>query len=98
MCNHQDGIFFTMDQGQINSFREKLDQHYAWPSLYIFKFIVPAGKEGDVKKLFPLHNTVEKQSKNGNYVSVTVQMMMPSSNAVIQAYISASSIEGLIAL
>jgi uncharacterized protein len=95
---HLDGIFFSMDQQWLDSFRAKLDQHYAWPSLYIFKFIVPAGKENDVKKLFPNHNTSEKPSKNGNYISVTVQMMMPSSDSVIKVYVDASAIEGLIAL
>jgi uncharacterized protein len=87
-----------MDKQRIESFREKLDQHYAWPSLYIFKFIVPKGKEEEVKKLFPQHESTEKQSSQGNYCSITVQMMMPSSEAVIQIYEQAASIEGLIAL
>lgn len=64
----------------------------------MFKFIVPAGKEDDVKKLFPMHTSTEKMSEKGNYVSVTIQMMMPSSEAVIDVYNQASSIEGLIAL
>jgi uncharacterized protein len=85
-------------QQKINSFREQLDQHYAWPSLYIFKFIVPKGKEAEVKKLFPHHDTSEKLSKQGNYASITVQMMMPSSDAVIEIYAQAAAIEGLIAL
>ena len=87
-----------MDQNWIKSFREKLDQHYAWPSLYVFKFIVPTGTEEQVKKLFPHHTTSEKLSKQGNYTSITVQMMMHSSEAVITIYQKASSIEGLIAL
>lgn len=87
-----------MDQNWQNSFKEKLDQHHAWPSLYVFKFIVPAGKEQEVKKLFPLHEATERASKNGNYTSITVQMMMPSSDAVVEVYIKASKIEGLIAL
>jgi uncharacterized protein len=87
-----------MDKEWIRSFREKLDQHYAWPSLYMFKFIVPAGKETQVKQLFPLHTTTEKQSRQGNYTSITIQMMMPSSEAVIDIYEQASVIEGLIAL
>ncbi len=87
-----------MNKEWIASFREKLDQHYAWPSLYMFKFIVPTGKEEEVKKLFPLHTTSEKLSKQGNYTSVTIQMMMPSSEAVIGIYQQASTIEGLIAL
>jgi putative lipoic acid-binding regulatory protein len=87
-----------MDQEWIISFRAKLDQHYAWPALYVFKFIVPTGKEEQVKKLFPLHTTTEKLSKQGNYISITIQMMMPSSDAVIRIYQQASTIEGLIAL
>lgn len=87
-----------MDEEWIISFREKLDQHHAWPSLYIFKFIVPSGKENQVKALFPMHTTTERASKNGNYTSVTVQMMMQSSDAVIDIYKKAAAIEGLIAL
>ncbi|MEO5600250.1 MAG: DUF493 family protein [Cyclobacteriaceae bacterium] len=87
-----------MDQEWLKSFREKLDQHYAWPSLYMFKFIVPAGKEEDVKRLFPKHTSSEKHSKEGKYTSVTVQMMMPSSDAVVNVYEQASAIEGIIAL
>ena len=82
----------------INHFKEKLDQHYAWPALYTFKFIVPKGKEEQVKALFPHHETSEKQSKNGNYSSITIRMMANSSHAVIEVYQAASTIEGIIAL
>ncbi len=87
-----------MDQERLKSFREKLDQHYAWPSLYMFKFIVPSDKEDAVKKLFPKHTSSEKHSENGKYTSITVQMMMPSSEAVVRVYEQASAIDGLIAL
>ena len=95
---HQDGIFFSMDQDWLNSFREKLDQHHAWPTLYVFKFIVPAGKENEVVALFPKHEVTLKASKNGNYISVTTQIMMHSGQSVIDVYVNASTIEGLIAL
>jgi uncharacterized protein len=87
-----------MDQEWMNSFREKLDKHHAWPSLYVFKFIVPTGKEQEVKDLFPRHNPSEKLSKQGNYTSVSVELMMPSSEAVIEVYEKASHIEGIVAL
>ena len=80
------------------SLRVKLDQHYTWPSLYTFKFIVPKEKVEDVKKLFPKHESTEKKSKNGNYTSITLQMMMPGSEAVIEVYSIAATVEGLIAL
>jgi uncharacterized protein len=87
-----------MDQEWINNFRIKLDEHYSWPALYIFKFIVPIGKQDELKSLFPLHTSTDKLSTQGNYVSVTFQMMMPSSEAVIEIYKRVSAIEGIVAL
>ncbi len=87
-----------IDKLWLASFKEKLDGHYAWPSLYTFKFIVPKGKEDDLRKLFPMHNPSERSSKNGNYISFTIQMMIPSTEAVIEVYEKASVIEGIIAL
>ncbi len=87
-----------MDDQSINSFREKLDGHYAWPSLYTFKFIVPKGNEDKVRALFPMHEPKERASKNGNYISFTTQMMMPSTDSVIELYLKAAKIDGVIAL
>ena len=87
-----------MDKEWANNFRIKLDEHHSWPTVYIFKFIVPKGKESELKELFPLHTSSEKVSTQGNYISITFQMMMPSSDAVIEVYERVSSIEGLIAL
>jgi len=87
-----------MDQQWLNKFRDQLDRHHAWPTLYTFKFIVPRGKEDEVKLLFPKHTSSEKPSKNGNYTSITFKMMMPSSEAVIEIYQTAAQIEGIIAL
>lgn len=87
-----------MDQQWLMSFREKLDQHHAWPTLYIFKFIVPKGKEHEVKDLFPGHTTSDRPSRKGNYTSLSIEMMMPSSDAVIEIYEKASHIEGIVAL
>ncbi|MEO5976218.1 MAG: DUF493 family protein [Chryseolinea sp.] len=87
-----------MDENWVNSFRQKLDGHYAWPALYIYKFIVPTGKEDLVKNLFTNHTVTEKLSKQGNYTSLTIQMMMQSSDAVIDVYKRAAEIEGIVAL
>ncbi len=60
---------------------------------------MPHGKEGEVKKLFPKHNVTERvQSNQGKYISITVEMMLPSSQAVIDVYVQASAIEGIVAL
>ncbi len=87
-----------MEKEWKKSFQEKLDQYHAWPVLYVFKFIVPKGKEEELRKLFLTNNVTEKNSANGNYVSFTIQMMCPSSEAVIDVYEKVENIEGLISL
>ncbi len=87
-----------MDESRITEFKEKLDGFYAWPALYTFKFIVKAGKEEEVRLLFPLHQDTSRTSRTGTYTSMTFQMMMPSSDAEIEVYKKAAAIEGLIAL
>jgi len=63
-----------------------------------FKFIVPKGKEDELKNLFPGREVSERASANGNYSSLTFQMMCPSSEAVINVYKTVAHIEGIIAL
>ncbi len=88
-----------MDPNWFISFQEKLDKHYAWPALYMFKFIVPTDKQEELRLLFPRHiASTEKKSEKGNYVSLTYQMMMPSSESVIEVYKKVSIIEGIVAL
>lgn len=85
-------------QSWADSFRDKLNQHYQWPTPYVFKFIVPSGKEPEVKSMFPLQNVTEKLSANGKYTSVTLQLNMGSAEEVIAIYEQATKIKGLIAL
>jgi len=87
-----------MNDKSIPGFRQKLDQQYNWPALYMFKFIVPRGKEQGIKKLFPKNDIQEKLSSKGNYSSLTIQMMLNSSEEVIRIYTAADQVEGVIAL
>lgn len=87
-----------MEGSSITSFKEKLDKEYNWPSLYTFKFIVPKGKEDEVKNLFSNHVTKEKSSSNGNYISITAEVMVQSSDRVVEYYLEANKVEGIIAL
>ncbi|MBL7835853.1 MAG: DUF493 family protein [Cyclobacteriaceae bacterium] len=87
-----------MDQNWIDNFRIKLEEHYSWPSLYIFKFIVPNGKEEELQNLFPNHTFTKKNSTQGRYTSLTMQIMASSSDSVIEVYQKAAVVEGLIAL
>lgn len=87
-----------MDKDWEDSFRKKLDEHHQWPSLYVFKFIVPKGKEAELKNLFIGHEISERASANGNYSSFTINIMSPSSEAVINVYKMVENIDGIIAL
>ncbi len=65
----------------------------------MFKFIVPSHKRDELRQLFPRHiTTTEKSSEKGKYISLTYQMMMPSSESVIDVYKKVSTIEGIVAL
>ncbi len=82
----------------IESFKQKLDSQHGWPSLYMFKFIVPNGKEDEVFALFPKNQLTTKASSKGTYVSVTARVMMRSSEDIIAKYQEANKIEGILAL
>ena len=82
-----------------DEFKVKLDNSNSCTSLYMFKFIVPAGNEKEVENLFlPNHKVTQKNSKNGNYISLTSEIMAGSSDQVIEIYKAATKIEGVIAL
>lgn len=87
-----------MDEKWYQDFKEKLDGYYTWPAPYTFKFIVPKGREEEVRALFPLHLATERESSRGRYTSLTFVMPMSSSDAVVAVYQKASVVEGLIAL
>ncbi|MFC4871169.1 DUF493 family protein [Negadavirga shengliensis] len=80
------------------SFKEKLELQTSFPSLYMFKFIVPNGREGEVAALLPNNEMKLKVSTKGTYVSATIRAMMPSSDAIIEIYERAAKIEGVISL
>ncbi len=64
----------------------------------MFKFIVPKTKEQELETLFKDKPMQKKASKGGNYISFTMQLIMHSSEEVIEIYKEAHQIEGVIAL
>ncbi len=72
-----------------------------WPSVYLFKFIVPNDNEkmAQVSALFDENATISYHtSSKGNYVSVSVKEVMLSGDSVIEIYENAIKIEGIISL
>ncbi|GGH74234.1 MAG: DUF493 family protein [Bacteroidetes bacterium] len=87
---------------KLESLRQKLDEMETWPTLYMYKFIVPADNQ-KVAQVEALFDTKESQvttrtSKNGNFVSITAVEMMISPESVIDRYKQAEGIEGLMSL
>ena len=80
------------------AFKKKLDDQHDWPTDYLFKFIVPKSRETEVCDFLPKQKIKIKESKKGNYVSVSVMFEMNSREVVMCIYEKAHKIEGLIAL
>lgn len=88
-----------MDGSSENSFKLRLDQYYDWPCSYLFKFIAPQEKLDAVVELFAQETEVRtRRSKKGNYVSVTAEVEMESSQAVVEVYRRAAEIGGVMPL
>ena len=74
-----------------------------WPSEYLYKFIVVSDKEKitQIENLFDnLGAVIEtKESKNGKYTSVSINVPMKNPEAVIDKYKEvAEKVEGVISL
>lgn len=80
------------------SFKEKLESSGEFPILYMFKFIVPKGKETEVSALFPKNEITLKPSSGGKYISTTIKAMMDSADQILDIYEQAAEIEGVISL
>lgn len=88
-----------MDETSEQSFKDSLDGYYDWPCGYVFKFIAPQEKLGEVVALFGEETEVRtRRSKQGNYVSVTAELEMGSSEAVVEVYRRAGAIDGVMPL
>lgn len=82
--------------------KDKLKKGTKFPNKYLFKFIVKGqdNKEKEVENIFNHMGAVitKNKSKTGKYVSVSIIVKMKSADAVIQKYLEAEKIEGIISL
>lgn len=89
-------------EAKYEQLRKQLDELENWPTVYMFKFIVPADNQ-KVAQVEALFDTEQSQvsmrtSKNGNFVAVTAKELMVNAEAVINRYKDAEGIEGLMSL
>jgi putative lipoic acid-binding regulatory protein len=90
-----------MKDEQFDKLREQLNLHTTWPTVYMFKFIVPADnrKIALVESKFSDEAVItQNQSSNGKYVSITVKEVMLSAESIIEKYKEMQGIEGLMSL
>lgn len=80
------------------AFKDKLENTHSFPENYIFKFIVKPQHEAKVRSLVNEASVKLKPSSGNKYVSITLSKVMESSDAVIEVYKKAHTIEGIIAL
>lgn len=80
--------------------RNKLENE-EWPSTYLFKFILPNDNES-ISKLLSIFGTENNQqmqnSRNGKYVSITIEELMMSADDVIVKYEKAALLKGVMSL
>ncbi len=86
------------DQSNFDDFRKQLQDHYRFPTLYLFKFIVPSERSEDFRNLFPDIQFDPKPSKTGKYISFSKKHRVMSSEEVIEIYKKAYTIDGIISL
>ena len=83
------------------SLKTKLEDVHSYPTMYMFKFIVPSlsNKVEQVSDLFGKEaNITSRQSSKGKFTSLTVKLVMLSSDEIIQKYKEVAKIEGVMML
>lgn len=86
---------------QFEKLREQLNKEKDWPTIYMFKFIIPADnrKIALVESKFSDEAIItQKESSTGKYMSITIKEAMLSADSIIEKYKEMEGIEGLISL
>ena len=82
--------------------KTQLENDTAWPSQYLYKFLVP----GKLEKIAEIEAAFDgtdakintRDSSKGAFTSISVKVTMESADSVIAKYIEVSSVEGVISL
>jgi hypothetical protein len=82
--------------------KDELANTALWPSIYLYKFIVPT----DIDKILTVQNAFDnmgaviktKKSKEGKFTSISIHVRMETPDHVIEKYKEVSNVEGIISL
>ena len=86
-----------------NKLKEQLNDTATWPSIYMYKFILPAKPDQSVQLLNIFDNLGavinSKKSKTGKYTSYSIKVKLANPDKVIEKYKEvAKDIKGVISL
>jgi len=62
----------------VEAFKEKLENEYSYPVVYIFKFIVPLEKKSELESILPDGEKSFRQSSKNKYTSLTLKKLKAS--------------------
>ena len=84
------------------SLKEKLTELHNFPEDFLYKFIIPSSEQKmiEIYQVFDGVKTTitNRDSKNGKYVSVTINAFVLDADHVVKLYKEVAKIEGIIML
>ncbi len=81
-----------------HNFKNQLDKIHTWPSSYLFKFVIPEAKKGELLSIMPTGMVQERSSANQKYVSISLTARMENADEVVAVYKQVAHIEGIVTL
>ncbi|MEO6305725.1 MAG: DUF493 family protein [Bacteroidia bacterium] len=90
-----------MTEEELAKFKEKILETTSFPSVYMFKFIVPSDNRNIalVENLFDAETDIHtKESGNGKYTSITGMQVAVNVEEIMEVYRKASTIKGIMFL
>jgi uncharacterized protein len=90
-----------MSEEELEKFRQKLVETTTFPTVYMFKIIVPGENRiiALVENLFePEADIKTKESDKGKYISITVKQVIIEVEEILEIYKKASLIKGVMML
>lgn len=84
----------------LTKFRELLESEHDWPTEYHFKFLLESDSTHHVLELFKQkeYTLQTRVSSQGKYTGLTIKSLMSSPDEVVEIYLVAKNIKGIISL
>ncbi|MCY4645242.1 MAG: DUF493 domain-containing protein [Bacteriovoracales bacterium] len=88
-----------MEKSDDLNFKALLEKNYHFPCHYLFKFVLPMGKRGELMAILGQGEVVkERPSRTGRYIGLTFSRMFQSSDEILSVYRAAGRLKGVMAL